>query len=233
MRNALLTYLEAHGLTDEIFTGNQLSNIIEGSDARRYRLVSRALKEGVLVRLKRGLYCLSASVSKDEMLPHPFGVAQAILPGSYVSFATALRFHDWIPEAVYTTSSVTPKPKRVKYRQDVLGLFTYQPLAVNEESYLEGVSSYKFGNQFALVADPLRAVMDIVERQKQPWTGIDYVEEGLRVEDEDFLTLRRQDFAKLKNVYKHKSVKNFLKNFEIALFERKEMEESSDFVQQF
>ena len=221
MKNTLLRYVEDQGLTDQIFTDRQLSDIIDGSDARRYGLVNRALKEGVLVRLKRGLYCLSTSVTKEDVLPHPFGVAQAILPRSYVSFATALRFHDWIPEAVYTTSSVTPKSKWVTYKQDLLGLFTYQPLAVNEESYLAGVSSYKFGNQFAFVADPLRAVMDIVERQKQAWTGIDYIEEGLRVEDEDFLTLRRKDFAKLRNVYKHKSTKNFLQNFEKALFKYK------------
>ena len=232
MRNTLLRYIEAHGLTDQIFTDRQLSNIIEGSDARRYGLVSRALKEGVLVHLKRGLYCLSTSITRAEFLPDPFAVAQAMQPRSYVSFESALEFHQWIPEAVYTTVSVSPKTKSVRYCHDVLGWFIYHPLAVNTEDYLAGVSRYKYGNQLALIASPLRALMDLVERYKQPWTGIDYIEEGLRVEDEDFLSLRRKDFAKLKNVYKHESTKNFLKNFEIALFERKETEESSDFVQQ-
>ena len=221
MKNTLLKYVEAQGLTDQIFTDRQLSNIIEGSDARRYGLVNRALKEGVLVRLKRGLYCLSNSITRAEFLPHPFGVAQAMQPLSYVSFESALEFHQWIPEAVYTTTSVSPKSKSIRYSHDVLGRFTYRPVAVNSEDYLAGVSRYKYGKQLALIASPLRALMDLVERYKQPWTGIDYIEEGLRVEEEDFLQLRRKDFANLKNVYKHKSTKNFLQKFEKEVFRYK------------
>ena len=71
------------------------------------------------------------------------------------------------------------------------------------------------------MADPLRAVMDLVERSEQPWTGFDYIEEGLRIEDEDFLQLRREDFAKLKNVYKRDSTNNFLQKFENAVLGRK------------
>lgn len=219
--NTLVHQIQEHGLNDSIFTVRQLASIIEGSKARRYGLVNRALKRGDLVQLKRGLYCLSTSITKAEFLPHPFGVAQAMDRHSYISFETALRYHNWIPEAVYTNCSVTKKTKSFRYFHDVLGWFTYQPLAVNKSGFLNGVSKLEFGKQVALVAEPLRAVMDIVERQKQPWTGIDYIEEGLRIEDEDFLSLRRKDFAELKNVYKHKSAKNFLRNFEIAVHELK------------
>ncbi len=219
--STLVDQIQEHGLTNENFTGRQLSEIIDGTDARRYGLVNRALKEGVLVRLKPGLYCLSNAITKTEFLPHPFGIAQAIVPRSYISFSTALRFHDWIPEAVYTTSIVTPKSKSSRYRQEVLGWFTFRPLAVNKEGFLEGVTQYRFGKQVVLVADPLRAVMDIVERNKQPWTGIDYIQGGLRVEDEDFLSLKRKDFAKLKKVYKRKSTTNFLANFEQTIFQVK------------
>ena len=219
--NTLVHQIHEHGLTNRIFTSRQLSDIFEGNQSRRNRLVSHALKAGVLVRLKRGVYCLSTSITGAEFLPHPFGVAQVMDMQSYISFETALRFHNWIPEAVYTHCSVTPKPKSFRYLHNVLGWFSFQPLAVNKNDFLKGVSHYQFGEQSALVADPLRAVMDIVERQKQVWTDIDYIEEGLRIEDEDFLKLRRKDFAMLKNVYKHRKAVNFLENFEVALFKLK------------
>ena len=221
MSSELLNNLEENNLTDRIFSSQQLANVIEGSDSRRYSVVSRAVRDGILVRLKRGLYCLSPSVSNAKYLPDPYVVAKAIDATSYVSFETALRFHNWIPEAVYITTSATQRSKKVRYRHEVLGWFTYQPLSVNKCSFFEGVSQYVYGKHVALVADPLRALMDLVERSKQPWTGIDYIEEGLRIEDEDFLQLRREDFAKLKNVYKRDSTINFLQKFENAVLRRK------------
>lgn len=221
MSNALLNFIEEHDLTDRIFSSRQLSNIVGGSDLQRYRLVSKAIKDGVIVRLKRGLYCLSPSYSNSKYLPDPNVVAKAIDSTSYVSFETALRFHNWIPEAVYITTSTTQKSKKVRFRHEVLGWFTYQPLSVNKQFFFEGVSRYTYGKQVAFLADPLRALMDIVERSKQPWTGIDYIEEGLRVEDEDFLQLNSEEFAKLKKVYKRDSTKNFLRKFENAVYKRK------------
>lgn len=220
MSAELLSNLEEHNLADRIFSGQQLSYIIEGSDSRRYSLVSKAIKDGVLIRLKRGLYCLSPSFSNAKH-PDPYVVAKAIDTTSYVSFETALRFHHWIPEAVYITTSATQKSKKARYRHEVLGWFTYRPVSVHKGSFFEGVSRYTYGKQEALVADPLRAVMDIVERSERQWTGIDYIEEGLRIEDEDFLKLQREDFAKLSNVYRRESTNNFLQKFESAVCRRR------------
>ena len=221
MSTELLSNIKENNLTDRIFSSQQLAKIIEGSNSRRFGIVSRAVRDGILVRLKRGLYCLSPSVSNAKYLPDPYVVAKAIDATSYVSFETALRFHNWIPEAVYTTYSVTAKSKSVRYVHEILGWFLFEPLAINKVGFLEGVSQYNYGKNVAYLADPLRAVMDIVERSKQPWTGIDYIEEGLRIEDEDFLQLQREDFAKLKNVYKRDSTNNFLQKFENAVLRRK------------
>ena len=224
--NTLVKEIQSHGLGNTIFTDRQLAGILGGSRARRYGLVNRALKSENLVRLKRGIYCLPTSITKTEFLPHPFGVAQAFVPSSYVSFETSLRYHNWIPEAVYTTASVTPNGKSVRYLQDILGYFTYAPLAVNKHSFLNGVSQYKFDQQAAYVARPLRAVMDIVAQRNVDWTGLGYIEDDLRIEDEDFLELTEKDFTELQTVYKHKPVNNFLAQFEKAVLERKKQPNS-------
>src|SRR6185369_12489245 len=125
--SALAIALAQGNLADRVFDQRQLCEALGGSDARRYALVNRALKDGSLIRLKRGTYMLGQSVRKDDV--HPFAVAQALLPGSYVSFETALAFHGWIPEAVYVTASVTPGRKSLEQDTPVFGRFTFHPIA--------------------------------------------------------------------------------------------------------
>ena len=70
---------------------------------------SVGVKKDQLVRVRRGLYVLQSKYRIAS--PHPFGLAQALEPGSYVSFETALAARGWIPESVHITASVVPGRK--------------------------------------------------------------------------------------------------------------------------
>lgn len=107
--SALSSILSAGRLAGRVFDEQQLGEELGGSEGRRYALVNRAIKDGSLIRLKRGSYLLGQSFRSEPI--HPFAIAQALLPGSYVSFETALAHHGWIPEAVHATASVTPARK--------------------------------------------------------------------------------------------------------------------------
>src|SRR3546814_4611187 len=72
--SALAASLSDGKLAGRVFDERQLAEAIGGSDARRYALVNRALKDGTLIRLKRGTYLFPQS-SRAEA-PHPFAVAQ-------------------------------------------------------------------------------------------------------------------------------------------------------------
>ncbi|MCD6273139.1 MAG: hypothetical protein J7K30_09915, partial [Deltaproteobacteria bacterium] len=97
------------GLANRVLSVSQLKRLVNGSAQRRYNLVNRAIKTGELLRFQRGLYMLNERFRDYPC--HPFVFAQAIAPGSYVSFETALAYHGWIPEAVFTTASVVPGRK--------------------------------------------------------------------------------------------------------------------------
>lgn len=206
--SALASSLCDGKLAGRVFDERQLGDAIGGGAARRYALVNRALKDGSLVRLKRGAYFL-ASPSRSETI-HPFGVAQALLPGSYVSFETALAYHGWIPEAVYATASVTPGRKTLEFDTPVMGRFTFHPLAIREYQFLVGVERQKLGALTAFIASPLRALLDLVALRKQRWTDLDWLRTGLRIDEPHLHALRRKEFASLKAVYKHKAVNDFL-----------------------
>ena len=59
--------------------------------------------------------------------------------------------------------------------------------------------------------------MDLVALRKEQWTGIEWLTDGMRVDEDMLLGLRRKDFAKLKPVYKHKAVSTFLASLESAV----------------
>lgn len=210
--NSLVEQVTKANLAGRIFNERQLAEVLGGGDARRYGLVNRALKDGSLIRLKRGTYLLDKQYRSDTV--HPFAVAQALQPGSYVSLESALSFHGWIPEAVYTTASISPGRKTIIQETSSMGRFTFHPVATHDYQFLTSVERIKFGKLTAFVATPLRALMDLVALRKEQWSGTDWLTTGMRIEESQLLSLRRKDFVALKPVYKHKAVNEFLHKLE-------------------
>jgi len=118
---------------------------------------SNMVKQGELVRIKRGLYCVSPRLtgqrlSKELIANHLYGP-------SYVSLETALAYHGLIPERVEVTQSVVLK--RAKAFQTSLGRFTYTTvpsgyysIGIKQEQTLTG--------QTFLIASPEKALCDLV-----------------------------------------------------------------------
>lgn len=195
-------------LFNRVLTDSLLARIIKGSKQRRYHLVNRAMKADELLRLRRGSYLL-AEPFRDQPI-HPFSLAQAFVPGSYVSFETALALHGWIPEAVYTTASVTPGRKSLEYEHAVFGHFSFHPLATQPGYFLELVERQQSKEQTMLVAKPVRALMDLICLKKAEWQGMDWLQESLRIDDEYLRQVTGADIRTLKLVYKHNRVIRFL-----------------------
>src|SRR5271168_2881374 len=143
----LTEHLIEQGLSEKVLSERQLERAVGGAAARRYGLVNRALKAQELIRIRRGLYTLPSKYRTEP--PHPFAIAQALEPGSYVSFETALSTHGWIPDAVRVTASVVPGRKLSGLDHPTLGSFTFHPLAVNRERFLELIERRQFSSQVA------------------------------------------------------------------------------------
>ncbi len=198
------------GLANRVLTDSQLSRHLEGTAQRRHALVNRALKAGELLRLRRGSYLLTSSLRDHP--GHPFALAQAFVPGSYVSLETALAHHGWIPEAVYTTASVTPGRKSLEYDHPSFGSFSFHPLAIQPGYFLELVERVTISEQAMLIAKPFRALMDLVCLRKVEWQGMSWLTEGLRIDYELLRSITSADIRTLDLVYKQKRVRSFLKS---------------------
>ena len=208
-------YLTQSGLAERIVDERQLDRLVSGSAQRRYSLVNRALKAGELIRVRRGLYVLADDWRHAPV--HPFALAQRIEPGSYVSMESALYWHGWIPEAVQTITSMLPGRKRKDYRHERFGLYTYRPLAIRPGGFLEQVRRGQADGQTFLLAGPLRALLDLVCLKKSEWQGMDWLEQGLRIDREVWREVTGADLRALKEVYQHQRVQHFLHELELAL----------------
>jgi hypothetical protein len=157
------------------------------SPGARKQLVHRAVEHGEVLRLKPGLYLLSADLRRSE--PHPYTLASMLVWPSHVSLQTALAYHGLIPEAVYQVASVTPGRSRTF--DTPAGRFTFQRVPADDPR--AGVEATRVGGAlWAFVASPLRAIADLVYLTAGiTWRrdGLRFLEESLRIEPDDLVKL--------------------------------------------
>lgn len=190
------------GWAKRVLSHTQLARLLEGTPQRRYNLVNRALRHGELLRLRRGLYLLAPA--RGGRTPHPFVLAQALQPGSYISFETALSFHGWIPESAPVTVSVVPGRRRLELDPAGLGLFRFIPLALRRGYFLEAVDRVPFAGQTALVAQPLRALADIICLRKLDAVSVASLTRSMRIEAERLARIGPGAWRGMERVYAHK-----------------------------
>jgi predicted transcriptional regulator of viral defense system len=118
--------------------------------------LSRWRQTGKIYQLRRGLYCLAPPFQK--VIPHPFLVANRMLPASYVSLQSALAYFGMIPEFVPVTTSVTTnRPVSWETR---LGIFDFRHIQVD---FFDGYRWVDLGNkQHAFIASPEKALLDLI-----------------------------------------------------------------------
>jgi hypothetical protein len=190
------------GLSAKVLHDAQLAVLLKGSAQRRYNLVNRALAADELVRLKRGCYVIHPAITGAK--PHGFVVAQHLQPGSFVSFETALAWHGWIPEAVRLVTSVVPGRRKADYSVPLWGDFRFVPLAQRLGYGLVGVRRVELTGGIAWVAEPLRALMDLIcWRKILPESVPDFLY-GLRLEPEWRTAVQDDALMRLRQVYQHR-----------------------------
>ena len=118
--------------------------------------IAALVDEGSLVRIKRGLYCLSPKISGHDLDSRV--VANALYGPSYVSFETALSMYGLIPERVTATMSACVK--RAKRFATSLGAFSYR--TVPSDWFSIGVRTMDSGEGGFLVASPEKALGDLL-----------------------------------------------------------------------
>lgn len=174
------------------------------SSSRRYAMVNRALKKRMLVALRRGVYLIGKPLKKG--FPSSFQVAHSLYGPGYISFESALHYHQWIPEAVYATTCATAK--RANTFTNPLGVFNYVRVP-NFLCYL-GVQRVEDDEESFLIADPWKAIADHFYIYNRNWQTPEDLYLDMRIEMEDMLESDLSSLKLLSEHYQNSRVRNFL-----------------------
>jgi phage terminase large subunit-like protein len=188
-----------------VFTTLELSMLVPGSAHTRYALVKRAIADGDIIHIKRGLYTLSPLYRKGTL--NPYTVSQMIISLSYISLETALSNCGWIPESVRSITAVTSHSS--KEFKTPIGHFTYE--RVPQKTLFAGIERMKdtSGNVW-LQATPLKALADYVYIHGCDWISSKPLVESLRIEYENLQKITDFDFIELEGNYTNQRVIKFL-----------------------
>jgi len=187
------------------FTSQDVATLFPGSEDRRYGLVKRAIASGEIVHICRGLYCLAPKYQKKSV--NLYALAQHVYGPSYVSLESALSWHGWIPEAVYTLTNVSLR--KSKEFNTPLGVFSY--IHVPQEVFYTGVERLTDEDEnIFLMATPIKALADYVYVHKKDWVGLKPVTESLRIESEEFESVTLGDIELLIDNYTSRRVQKFI-----------------------
>ena len=183
-----------------------IATVLSDSAPRRYAVVNRALKKGVLTRLRRGIYLIGKPFRKAS--PSYFEIAHSLYGPSYISFESALFYHQWIPEAVYTTLSATAK--RAREFDTPLGIFQY--IHVPDRLYYLGVQRVGREEEAFYLADPWKALADHYYAHSRSWKRLEDVCLDMRIEIENMQEADLTTLKLLLEYYPSSRVRKFLSN---------------------
>ena len=174
-----------------VITSSDLSATFSSAGDRKHSAVKRALKSKILIRLKRGIYLVGQPY--NQRAPDPFTIFSRLYGPSFISFESALSYHNWIPEAVYSTTCACPK--RAKEYQTPIGRFVFY--RVPQSNFYRGVRRVSNGSEAFLIANPWRALADLAYHRHCSWETVLALNEDLRI---DLEALEDSDLDLLRNL---------------------------------
>ena len=142
-------------------------------------------KQGVIIRLKRGLYVVNPEHSGKTLSSEL--IANHLSTPSYISMSTALRYYGLIPEAVYVHQSMTVKHSRSF--QTPVGSYDYK--YISREAFSIGVRSMHKGDYAFLIASPEKALCDLIANSSKVnlryMKDVEiYLEQDIRMDMDEF-----------------------------------------------
>ena len=171
--------------------------------------IARLVRQGILYRLKRGLY-IRADGKRDVFIQ--CRAANRIYGPSYVSFVYALRWYNLIPEHVEHITSATFNRGRKKRYDTPVGSFFYQD--VPARAYPLGIGFMGYRHRRFLMASPEKALCDELYRISgiRSIKGIeDLLFQDLRLDPDEFSRLDRRKLINFALRYHTTTLNSFAK----------------------
>jgi len=131
------------------FTTLEFRRLFDVSPNTASCFIRNYTQKGLFTKLRNSLYILTESV------PNYYLIANRLYQPSYISFDTALSYHQMIPETIYSITSATPKISREFTVQGV----AYVYHKIKQKGYT-GYMPIRYLEQVVFMAEPEKALAD-------------------------------------------------------------------------
>ncbi len=132
-----------------VFTPRDFGRLFRTTPEQTKHFLEENTGDGILLRLKRGLYAL------QDPLPSEEEIANLLYRPSYISFEYALAFYHVLPEMVYVITSTTTKPTRTFTVADK----TFSYSTIRKDAFT-GYGPHQREGRTILIAEPEKALVD-------------------------------------------------------------------------
>jgi predicted transcriptional regulator of viral defense system len=146
-----MNYLELRATLKD-FTIFSLADVRKIAPNIHRRRLYEWQKKGYLKKIIKGYYIFADQPTSENIL---FEIANRLHIPSYISFETALAYHNLIPESVLATTSASTR--RTYHFQTVLGEFIYHSL---KPELFTGYNLVKSQGKCFKIASPEKALLD-------------------------------------------------------------------------
>ncbi|MGB9843798.1 MAG: type IV toxin-antitoxin system AbiEi family antitoxin domain-containing protein [Caldisericia bacterium] len=178
----------------KIFSFSDLKKLLHiENDNYLYIIISRLIKDGILINLKKGIYYLEGSE------PSIFEIANILYEPSYISLETALNYYGILIQTPYIIFSVTPK----RGKKIILNGKEYLYFHIDKKYFKDYLKEKDF-----LIATPEKALVDTLYFSSFNKTRIDINELNLEIID-------KKKMKHFLNEIQNKTFQKFIRGLEL------------------
>lgn len=141
--------------------------------------IQKLVKNGWLVRIKRGLYAVNDLSGRGFISISPYVIARLLVENSYVSFEAALNYYGMFDQFVKQITSVSLK----QYKTTDLESIQYRFIKT-QENFFVGWKQVEIENMTARIASAEKSLVDLIHFRTGKYV-VDLVIEKLQTYKED------------------------------------------------
>lgn len=171
----------------KVVTANQIESEAKGfwDYQQTHNRIQQLVKNGWLIRIKRGLYTVNELSSRGFLSLSPYVVAGLLVEESYVSFEAALNYRGMFDQSLQRFTSISLK----QYKETTLESVQYQFIKSKTKMF-SGWEQVSIENLTAKIAYAEKALVDLVHFRAGKY-AVDLVIEKLQMHEDDL------DFEKM------------------------------------
>lgn len=174
----------------QIVISEQIYSLAQNEEAERQlkKLVTKLVKTGWLIRIRKGLYAISDLSNRGFLSLSPYVVAHLLVKNSYVSFESALAYHSMFDQLTDKIISIS----EIRYKDVQLNSVEYSFVTVKKELFF-GFEEMVIEGQNARIATAEKALIDMVQFHRSKYT-VDLVIEKLKEYENSFDMSKFNDY---------------------------------------